>query len=109
MLKLLNVPEQLCINIYCDMKYCLRRLEYRKAWIFDVLYYCEMPIYWALSATRSQTACRARYVLYRSMLLDLVIGEGLVGRTLVLTCDGAPSRQNLGPSGPQQIDFMLCN
>jgi len=109
MLKLLKVPEWLYINRYCDMKYCLRYSEYRKAWIFDVLYHCEMPIYWALSATRSHKACRARYVLNWSMFLDLVIGEGLVGRTLVLTCDGALSKQNLRPSGPQRIDFVLCN
>jgi len=64
------------------------------------------PIYGALSVTRSQ---KARYVLYRSMLLDLVIAEGSVGRTLVLTRDGTSSKQNLGPSGPQRIDFMLCN
>jgi len=63
----------------------------------------------ALSATRSQKACRARYVLYWYMLLDLVTGEGLVGRTLVLTRNGMPSKQNLGPSGPQRIDFVLCN
>ena len=107
MLKLLKVPEWLFINIYGDMKYCLKCSEYRKAWIFDVLYHCQML--WALSATRSKKACRARYVLYWSMLLDLVIGEGLVGRTLVLTCDGTPSRQNLAPSGPQRIDFVLWN
>jgi len=43
------------------------------------------------------------------MPLDLVIGERLVGCTLVLTRDGTPSRQNLGPSRPQRIDFVLCN
>jgi len=52
---------------------------------------------------------KARYVLYWSMLLGLVIGEGLVGRTLVLTSDDKPSKQNLGPSGPQGIDFVLWN
>jgi len=45
--------------------------------------------------------------LYWGMPLDLVIEERLVGCTLVLTRDG--SRQNLGPSGPQRIDFVLCN
>jgi len=50
----------------------------------------------------------ARYMLYRGMPLDLVIGERLVRCTLVLTRGGTPSRQNLGPSGPQRIDFVLC-
>jgi len=45
--------------------------------------------------------------LYRGMPLDLVIGKRLVGCTLVLTRDG--SRQNLEPSGPQRIYFVLCN
>jgi len=52
---------------------------------------------------------KARYMLYRGMSFDLVIRERLVGCTLVLTSDGTPSRQNLGPSGPQRIDFVLCN
>jgi len=52
---------------------------------------------------------KARYVLYWSMLLDLVIGEGLVGRTLAITSGGTPSMQNLGPSGPQRIGFVLWN
>jgi len=47
--------------------------------------------------------------VYRGMPLDLVIGERLVGCTLVLTRDGTPSKQNLGPSGPQRIYFVLCN
>jgi len=29
--------------------------------------------------------------------------------SLSLTSDGTPSRQNLGPSGPQRIDFVLGN
>jgi len=52
---------------------------------------------------------KARYMLYWEMPFDLVIRERLVGCTLVLTSDGTPSRQNLGPSGPQRIDFVLCN
>jgi len=52
---------------------------------------------------------KARYMLYRGMPFDLVIRDRLVGCSLVLTCDGTPSRQNLGPSGPQRIDFVLCN
>jgi len=52
---------------------------------------------------------KARYMLYRGMPFDLVIRERLVGCTLVLTSDGTPSRQNLGPSGPKRIDFVLCN
>ena len=51
---------------------------------------------------------RARYMLYRGMPLDLVIGECLVGRTLVITSDGTPSRQNLGPSGPQRSGKRWC-
>jgi len=50
---------------------------------------------------------RARYMLYWGMPFDLVIRERLVGCTLVLTSYGTPSRQNLGPSGPQRIDFVL--
>jgi len=43
------------------------------------------------------------------MPFDLVIRERLVGCALVLTSVGTPSIQNLGPSGPQRIDFVLCN
>jgi len=73
---------------------------------FDYLTYCDI-VTWLqdvciLSAIRDKISdgLKARYVLYWSMLLDLVIGEGLVGRTLVLTSDGTPSIQNLGQSGP---------
>jgi len=52
---------------------------------------------------------KARDMLYRGMPFDLVIRERLVGCSLVLSSDGTPSRQNLGPSGPQRIDFVLCN
>jgi len=63
----------------------------------------QMPIYGVLSVTRFQMAGKARYMLYREMPLDLVIGEPLVGCTLVLTSGGTSSRQNLGPSGPRRI------
>jgi len=82
---------------------------------FDYLTYCDivtqLPDAYILSAITDKISdgLKARYVLYRGMPLDLVIGERLVGRRLVLTCDGIPSIQNLGPSGPQRIDFVLCN
>jgi len=58
---------------------------------------------------KNSEGLRARYTLYRGMPFDLVVRERLVGRTLVLTRDGTPSRQNLGLSVPQRITFVLCN
>ena len=51
-------------------------------------------------------ACQVH--LYRGMPLDLVIGERLVGCTLVPTRDGTPSRQILGPSDPQRSEKQCC-
>jgi len=81
-------------------------------WIFRVLWYSEIvsdAYILSVISDKISDGLQGQVHVYRGMPLDLVIGERLVRCTLVFTSDGAPRKRNLGPSGPQRIDFVLCN